>query len=621
MRRSSLHGGLAPLAIALFLALPGCDPTVEAADDAVACADVRCTAGTCYANGGQPSCRCGPWEESAGLVCQVAVYVVPDDHGGSPEEATPVTVGQEPVEARISASTRGTPDRDLFTFTAKAGHSYVFRCEVGSLPHCLPRLLDAAGRHLGAFTLDGKRSAWVFTGLEAGTWYVEVSGDGGGTGTYTYQLEDLGLDDYGNHPEAASGVSPSEVPFKVTSTFLADDDVVRFQAVAGHAYRFSCDMPSQDAGVVLRLLDGSGRMVDFDEGHGLRRLPRLEVKAATSGPWFVRVSPRYGLTPLTFNCRLTDLGVDDHGDTTATATRLTPGVPLPVRMHSLKDVDEFVFTAQLGRYYLLRQHPELPVSILLYDSSGRPLGGLSPNSYFSLQGMAGAVHLKLTAPSSGASDETFQLTVEDLGPDDHPSYVGAASPFFPLGVPVSTRAHFEGDTDNLQFNVEPDGIYAMTCEPGCLANIYVNGSWDTSDALWVTTRHLNANGDTSLNVTVRPNLVGRGGTHTVTLERVGTDDHPSTQAAATALALPASVSGQFEAYNDLEFFSVPLQAGRAYRVEASSPVSLSILSPEGSWLTPDHGRYLAEATGNHIVSLRLRENTPPGPWSLALMPE
>ncbi|WP_164012448.1 hypothetical protein [Pyxidicoccus trucidator] len=619
MRCSSLHGGFAPLAIVLFIALSGCDPTVEAVDDEVACAGVRCTAGACFSNGGQPSCRCGPWEESAGLLCQVAVFVVPDDHGGSPEEATPVTVGEGPVESRISASTRGMSDRDLFTFTAKAGHSYVFHCVSVSLPHCQPRLLDAAGRHLGAFTLDAKRSAWLFTGLEEGTWYVEVSGDGGSTGTYTYQLLDLGLDDYGNYPEAASRVSPSEVPFTVTSTFLADDDVVRFQAVEGHGYRFGCELPTLESGVVLRLLEASGRVVDSAEGLGTRRLPQLDLKATTSGPRFVQVSPTYGQTPMTFNCRLTDLGLDDHGDTTATATRLTPGVPVSVRMHSRKDVDELVFTAQLGHHYVLRQQPPVPVDIQLFDAGGRRLGVSVPNGYLYVPGGAGAYHLRLTAPRSGSSDEAFNLVVEDLGPDDYPAYVTDEAPH-PLGVPIPVRAHSAVDPDSLDFGVEANGVYAMTCEPECRANIFVTGSWDTSAPALVGSKHFSANGDTSLNITLRPSAV-LGGAHTVKLERVGTDDHPSTQAGATRLALPVSIAGNFEAENDLEFFIVPLQAGRAYRVEAPPSVRVSFLGPDGYWEAAMGGRYVARATSNHGLTLRLEEGGFPGTWSLKLTPE
>lgn len=618
MRRSLLHRGVAPLAIALFLALAGCDPTTEAVDDAVACAGVQCTAGTCFSNAGQPSCRCGPWEESAGLVCQVSVFVVPDDHGGSPDEATALTVEQGPAEGRISASTRGMSDRDLFTFTAKAGHTYVFVCEFESHVRCQPRLLDASGRQVGSFTFDGKRTAWLFTGLEEGRWYVEVSGDGGGTGTYTYQLLDLGLDDHGDFPGQASSVDPSEVTFTVTSTFLADNDVVRFQALAGHGYRFGCELPTPDSGVVLRLMDATGRWVDTAEGLGTRRLPQVELKAATSGPWFVQVSPTYGQTPLTFNCRLTDLGLDDHGDTTATATRLTPGVPVPVRMHSNKDVDELVFTAQPGHHYALRQQPSLPVDIQLFDGSGRRLGSSPPNAYLPLQGVAGAVHLKLLPPRSGFSDVPFQLVVEDLGPDDHPSYMIEATAS-PLGVPIPVRAHMPSDSDSLVFNAEADGVYVATCEPECMAISSVHGTRNNAVLERLSSKHFNTNGTTSLAFNVRGTSFL--GAHTLKVERVGTDDHPSTAAGATRLELPAVASGRFEAENDMDTLTVVLEGNRTYKVETSPFVWVSFAGPDPSWWMPVEGRFTTLYPGSYTVSLQLEYGGYPGPWSLKLTPE
>ena len=551
-------------------------------DDAVVCEGVRCTAGTCFSNAGQPSCRCGAWEESAGLLCQVSTFLTEDDHGGSPADATPLDAGRT-YEGRISASTRGQSDRDLFSFTAKAGHAYFFYCTPDSLPRCLPRLLDGTGRQVGSFPLNAKRTAWIFTALEEGTWYVEVSGDGGATGTYTHQLVDMGLDDFGDMPSAAAGMDPSDAPFKVTSTFLGDNDVVRFQAAAGHAYRFSCALPTLESGVALRLLDAAGRVVDSVDGLGMRNRPQLDIKAATPGAWFIQVSPTYGQPPLTFDCRLTDLGRDDHGDTTATATRMTPGVPIPVRMHSSKDVDEFVFTAALGRHYALRQQPALPVSMQLFDSSGRRLGAVAPNSYLPLPaGGAGAYHLKLTAPGSGVSDEPFQLVLEDLGPDDHPTYVSEAA-LSPLGVPIPVHAQLPSDFDTLRFDVEADGVYAVTCEPECLMSMNTYGSRNTSAPEHVSSKRINMNGLASLSLTVLSNDFMEA--QTLKVEKVGTDDLPGMYTQALPLALPAS--GSFEAENDLDVFTVALEAGRTYRVDASPSTFVSLSQPGGAprWLT------------------------------------
>jgi len=620
---SFLHRGLAPLASVVFFALGGCTPSTEVVDDAVACGGVQCTAGSCFSTAGQPGCRCGPWEESAGLVCQVAVFVEPDDHGGSPEAATVLTVEQGPVEGRISASTRGMSDRDLFTFTAKAGHLYVFVCEPLTLSRCQTRLLDATGRHVGTPTVDERQTAWAFIGLGEGRWYVEVSGEVGGTGTYSFQLLDLGLDDHGDSLVQASEVSPSDATFPVTSSSLADQDVIRFQAVAGHGYRFGCELPKLESGVMLQLLDGEGRVLETVEGLGTRRRPQLDFNATTSGPWYVQVSPSAGQMPLMFNCWLKDLGLDDHGDTRATATWLTPGVPVPVCMHSNKDVDELAFTAERGHHYMLRKQPSLPVDIQLSHASGRRMGTNAPNGYLPLQGMAGGIHLKLQPPRHGYSDKPFQLVVEDLGVDDHPEDVSEATPS-PLSVPIPVRTHFPLDMDSLDFRVEADGVYVVMCEPECLAQIFVQGSWTNAAPTLVSSKHVNANGSPYLHVTVHP--IALPGAHTVKVARVGTDDYPALLTKATDLQLPASVSGVFEAENDQEVFFVTLEAGRTYKVKDSpakhsSSVRVSFQESPGHWVTPARGRYMPRVSGRYAMSLQLVEGGEPGPWSLKLTSE
>ncbi|MFP2930794.1 hypothetical protein ACLESO_37470 [Pyxidicoccus sp. 3LG] len=623
----------APLALAVLLALAGCGPSLEEADDAVACEGVRCTAGTCAANAGQPMCRCGPWEKAAGVMCEVAVFLVPDDHGGSPEEASviPVTpnptagagsdVGSEPgaawLEGRISASERGLFDRDLFTFTAEAGHSYVFACRFNSMSSCNPRLLNTVGKQVGLVPMDRDRTLWMFRGLEAGPWYVEVSG-AGETGIYLYQLQDMGPDDFGNHPGDAVLRKPSDATFSVKTTYLTDDDVIRFDAIAGHEYRLGCSLPSLESGVAVRLLGASGRVVDSVEGLGVRGPPQLDIKATQDQTWFMQVSLTHGQPPLTFDCWLKDRGLDDHGDVEAVATRVTPGVPFSVRMGSRKDVDVVAFTSTSGHRYLLRQQPADVLDVKLVAPVGGWVG-YGNNHRYIVPGPPGTYFLKLTPWPGTFKEEPVQLVLEDLGPDDHGDSFSDEPTYAAVGTDVTGRFHTASDMDAVAFPVEADGVYRVTCAPACLASAQLahSGMLFSSVRLGAKTFDVGM----ATHVTVLVWAADASETFTLRLERVGTDDHGDSLPTATPLEVPATVSGVFEADNDVEVFTVPLQAGRTYRVDPSSSMSISFMTPHGSiaWMT---GNLLTPDTGGtYLVMVRPAGLFQLGSWEFSLREE
>ncbi|NMO13812.1 hypothetical protein HPC49_01880 [Pyxidicoccus fallax] len=616
MLRPWLHAGAGPLAAVVLLVLAGCGPSFVAEPDAsVACEGVRCTAGTCVANGGQPMCRCGAWEAAAGLLCQVSSFTVPDDHAGSPDDATPLTVMSEPAEGRISASTRGQFDRDLFSFHPEPGHSYVFLCQPLSLPRCQPRLLDGSGRQLTGLFLDPERTAWSFKPRGEGPWYIEVSG-AGDSGTYAYQLVDLGADDHEDSRDQAAVMEPSDANFTVTSDFLGDDDVIRFQAKAGHAYRMGCELPSTQVGVALRLLDASGRVVDTGEALGTRRMPEVELQAPAAGTWFMQVSPTFGPMPISVTCWLKDLGADDHGDVLATATRLTPGERAPVRLQTRKDVDVLRFTAEAGHTYVLRQSPHVIASIQLHDARDTQLRSANPQWYLLESAIAGDYFLKVRPPAIGALEPPFELWVEDLGPDDHGDTQATATRLSP-GVPVEARPHGNSDSDTFAIDVEEQGVYTVRCEPACQARIEgpYQGRYMSRQELREVL--LDVSGSGTLYLSLMPSRALDP--FTVTVTRTRSDGHPDSVTADTPVrAPPLHVTGDFEAEGDRDALAVTLEAGAWYLVAPSDNAQVSILNPYGSasWF-PSQGIYVAPVTGRYSVVLthRLSWRTD---WSLML---
>jgi hypothetical protein len=601
--------------VAIFLALAGCDSTVEAPDDAVACAGIQCTAGQCVSNAGQPMCRCGPWEEAAGVPCDVAGFVVEDDHGGSPEVASELPMSPGRREGRISASVQGMADRDLFSFSAREGHSYVFICEPVSLPGCFPRLLDATGQHVSGRPLDTRRTSWLFSALPEGRWYVEVSG-AGGTGTYAYQLLDTGVDDHANVMEKATALEPSQRPFTVVSSFMGDSDVIRFHARAGHGYRFRCELPP-GAGVSLRLIDSGGRQLATSEGLGTVRVPELDLKPSLDADWFVEVVASYGPLPATYTCTLTDLGQDEHADSVQGATPMTPGVPSSVRMHSRLDVDMLAFTAEQGRFYALRQVPAGRLVVRLADASGQLVHMLNEGPFVPTHYWGGDYHLVVTHAPGAPLDGPVQLVLEDLGVDDFGQGFHGNYALYSPGQSVTGRFHFASDVDAVAFRVEADGVYQVTCQPDCVVASSVLGGHDRPVPLTTRTFDVRDGGYADFRVWRH----SAQETFTLRVERVGTDDHGELGWLAPVLALPASASGLFEASNDQEAFAVDLQGGRPYRVLTQPSTRVMLQGPSGSFVWSNQGLFTPWQTGRHILWIQPEDPERFGPWNFTFQAE
>ncbi|HZI13988.1 MAG TPA: hypothetical protein VE153_26720, partial [Myxococcus sp.] len=232
-----------------LLALAGCVPEVALPDDATACAGLRCSAGSCVSNAGQPMCRCGGWEANAhpNLDCELSGTLEPDDHGASPTDATVLTLPMAEQPGYIGSAARGgATDRDLFAFTAADRHIYAFSCKPGAtdgVPFCRVRLLDKTGQLTPVIDGSGEDLMTRFATLAAGPWYLEVSNETK-SGSYRYQLRDLGPDDHGDvlataTPMATPGPAPG-TSFPVVHTTRYDWDLFTFRPEANHAYRLSC---------------------------------------------------------------------------------------------------------------------------------------------------------------------------------------------------------------------------------------------------------------------------------------------------------------------------------------------------------------------------------------------
>ncbi|NMO13811.1 hypothetical protein HPC49_01885 [Pyxidicoccus fallax] len=603
------------------LVLAACGPTMDIPDDAVACANVRCTAGECFSNGGQPMCRCGAWEQAAGLSCAVGYFTAADDHGGSPGDATvlsmPMAVaGQGHID---QAEREGLVDRDLFAFTAESRHVYAFTCHRRTLRDCQLRLLDGTGREVDTVTqnaLDGPGRV-LFATLEAGTWYVEVSSERG-VGTYTYQLQDLGRDDHGDDRVRATALTASRrrEPFVITHTGPGDEDVFTFATEPEHGYRFTCEVPdprsvdSRELELTLRWsTDTVVRTVAGFEG------PSLGVSGVAGWEGSASVTVRLkraNQLRLESTCWLEDLGRDDHADSFLLATEVTPGVPVPVTLHSDGDTDVLVFTARAGHIYSLAPEQRGSLNLLVTDVLGFQVASqvTSQLLFEPARDATYYLHVRQGVPWL----YRFLLLLEDQGTDDHGDARESATSFEP-GTPVTGRAETPGDVDAFTFLPEANGIYLVTCEPDCLLSYY-HPEGLRFETLGPGRQVLDVSGAQPTTVFVRPGGVSA---YTLRVERVATDDYGDSRFDAIPLTLPATVSGWVQTRVDVDAFLVWLDGGRTYWLDLDlGPLQLTLTAPDGSTLPRWDSGFVVPASGTYLVQVHGATGDEVLPWRFGL---
>ncbi|MFP2962053.1 hypothetical protein ACLEPN_30790 [Myxococcus sp. 1LA] len=607
--------GLLPALLLLALGLSSCN-TVEIPGDEVACAGLQCTAGTCFSNAGQPMCRCGPWERAAGVPCSVAAFKQPDDHGGAPDSATVLTLPMSPREGHIDEGLReDMRDRDLFAVTLQTGGMYRFSCTRLTLVDCRVRLLDVGGAaHDMPGTVEGATVSW-FPTLSAGTWYFEIS-SASSPGRYTYELVSLGVDDHGNTLEGATFLGAgSGTSFSVRLSSPFDSDVFTFRSRGEHAYRFTCEQLKRNPFLRLTLQSTTGLLVDEAQGAFGEPLA-VSLQATSEREWLVRLAADYGDFPLDLTCRFEDLGLDEHGDTLATATPVTPGVPVAVTLHSRSDVDVFAFTGLAGHVYTVRTEGAGRWSAQVVDANGWNVALADTGRLRARVENTGTHYLLVEGGDPWA--HSFWLTLVDAGVDDHGDSPETATLITP-GTPVTGRFETPQDTDAVVFHAEDRGIYLASYSP------FQNLSFNPRGAVGIlelgSGRHLfSAWNATPVAMMFQP--LGGVDAFSLLLEHVAVDDYGDHSGASQALALPASVAGVVQTAIDADVFSVALEAGRAYRLDLDAgALQVSLLTPGGLLLNMGAGRFVADRSGVHVLTLTGAVGLEQVPWRFTLQAE
>lgn len=398
-----------------------------------------------------------------------------EDHSDALASATPYpTLG-----TGLAGALRYQGDLDVFRFTGTAGHVYALACTGPA--SCPVELLDATGAVLASATY----SASVARGLAStsGTYYARVGGAyASSLFSYTLTVTDEGTDDHAN---SASGATPIVLGTPVTGQvqYQGDVDVLAFTATVDRLYRVDCVATAGQCGLSVRTATTTvGQAYPSTRASVSFKAPAaalsVEVSAGGTATWSVEV---------------TDLGVDDHGDTAATGTALTLGAaPTAGTIEVPGDVDVFTVAGVAANDVLAftctsatgcRVDVRGPSGVLVTSDYAY---GATPLQLGFRAGVPGTYAFAVTAyGSSGTAPYTVQVAT---GSDDHGDTVATATALT-LGVPASGVINFSTDVDVFTFaatagaqrTVTLSGSYvrAQVLSPtgGYVANIYANSSY------------------------------------------------------------------------------------------------------------------------------------------------
>jgi hypothetical protein len=563
-------------------------------------ADFKATTATTVLSVGNSS-----YPPSGGTYSVKLEELAPDDHGDTPETATPVT-----LSAPFSGTLGFTGDTDTFSFSLAAGRVYRLRCSSGSswnAPYV--RLRDSTGG-----SVSSGQVALLYEVNAGGTYSADVYR---GSGAYECMVEDVGTDD---HPDTAVGaLELSPLPASGTGVLEThkDVDVFTFRPTEGRIYRVSCGLLSS-CGLRLRGPDGAvlaERSTDVSSGTTL-------AWEATDVP-LVSLEVAVAYSTGTYSYQLEDVGTDDHGDLTSTATDLGTGtVSVGAVLGSHKDVDVFAFAATAGHIYRVRCVPGSlrDCGLKIRDPSGQEV---SPP----FESVVSGRHTIEVSGGWSNGVGTYTLHLENLGPDDHADTASGATVLTPGTPATAGRLETFDDVDVFVLSATAPRFYRLTCAPdnevsGCKLRVRdATGNLVAESESYPSTLSFGATRTGPMTVELTSGVSQRAGTYTLRLEDLGLDDYGNTQATAAPLSLSTPVVGQLESPTDIDVFSLSLKGGQRYEVVLTTGASflLSVRTDTGAILPLEFASSFKPTTSGTYY-LHLESGSTPGPYQLQVRP-
>ena len=489
-----------------------------------------------------------------------------DDHGDTPAEATALSPGS-PAQGRIETGS----DVDYFRLQTTA-ESDVEIYTSGSL-NTTGSLHDSANNRIVENDDGGTGSNFrIARRLSAGVYYIAVSSSGSRTGSYTLHARTT-TDDHGDTPAAATALSPGS-PAQGRIETGSDVDYFRLRTTAASNVVIYTSGSLDTTGSLHD--SANNRIVANDDG-GTGRNFRIE-RRLSAGVYYIAVSSsgsRTGSYTLTATIETGGGGTpDDHGDTPAAATALSPGSPAQGRIETGSDVDYFRLRTTAESDVEIYTSGSLDTTGSLHDSANNRIvanddGGTGSNFRIARRLSAGVYYIAVRSSGSRTGSYTLhaRTTTDDHG--DTPAAATALSP----GSPAQGRIETGSDVD----------YFRLRTTAASNVEIYTSGSLDTTGSLHDSANNrivANDDGGTGRNFRIERRLSAgvyyiavrssgsRTGSYTLHA-RTTTDDHGDTPAAATALSPGSPAQGRIETGSDVDYFRLRTTAASNVEIYTS----------------------------------------------------
>lgn len=519
-----------------------------------------------------------------------------DDHGDTSAGSSPVSVGAPPA----SGGFERPGDVDVFSFQAEAGHIYVFTCNPGGgATDCFVSLSDGEG-HVLATDNNGGTGSIARECTQAGPWYFRLSSST--TGSYTYQLEDLGPDDHGDDLASATPLTPSPTSNSGRLELAGDVDVFSFNGTRDTTYAFSCT--SSAFTCALTLLDSNGVELLTHTASSAK----VTYKVKVAGTFHVKVRGAADATGA-YVYKLENLGTDDHGNTLAEATPITPSDAATAALLEVNgDVDVFRFEAQAGHIYdFTCEAGGFDCNAELVNGSGTVLASDTTSATTARVryevGPAGSYYFRVR--QGGAAFGAYTWKLVDLGVDDFGDSQATATPVTPSNSTRSGSLELLGDQDWFSFTAEANRFYAFTCDTTAFdCNLKLrdaSGTLVREDIGSSSSARVWPRSETTSTFYVNLLAASGSGGYTWKLVDLGLDDYGDWISSATPVTpSPTASSGQMTTPEDTDVFAFSATVGRIYEFTcASSTFSCNLTLQDGS------GRTWATGSGTTTTPARV----------------